>query len=147
MFDDQKLVFCLLTSVTQIDSQVIIDLGLFYQKQPEKIPDLGLVEPPESDNKEVEENYNRPCWCAKPDCSPVMMSSRIFNDHKVDKLRTREFLDEHQLLVRFTEPVNQKQLLENDEYCILFPRQIYAFVLRSRKWRQCIHLSLIRNKD
>lgn len=117
----------------QIDSQIIIDLDLFYQKNPDEIPDLGLREPGESNVKEIQESYIKECHCGVKNCT-MNFRSLIYDDRKVDRFRTNKFMAAHQLLVRFTEQSSQTQFLSREDFLVLFPRKIHAFVLRSRSW-------------
>lgn len=117
----------------QIDSQVIVDLDLFYQKHAEETVDLGLKEFAEGDSRELEESYKRICYCGATNCM-LTADTRIYDDYKVDKLRTEEFLNENQHLIRYLEPKSQEHMLSQKDCVVLFPRQISAFVLRSRSW-------------
>lgn len=97
-------------------------------------PDLGLHEPPEADPAELRESYRTKNWYPDQLPSQMFASTKLFNDCKVDALRRQKFLSRHQFLVRFTEPKSQKLLLSRKDFCVLFPRKIFGFVLRSRRW-------------
>jgi hypothetical protein len=124
----------LLMSHLQIDSQVIVDLDLFYQKTPRNF-DLGLRAIPPGDIREYSENYVQTCGCRENECANT--PTPIFDDRRIDELRTKHFLDKHSFLVRFAEPASQVLMASRDDCLVLFPRRIPAFVLRSRTWGRC----------
>lgn len=112
---------------------MIIDLELFYQKQPADVPSIGLREIPPGDSKEVTESYRS--WNQTDQgYRETAWASDIFDDRQIDKHRTYQFLEKNQFLVRWYEPQSQAILRSRDDMVILFPRRIHGFVLRSRTW-------------
>lgn len=85
----------------QVDSQLIVDLDIFYQQCPEARPPLGLYEPAEGDVREVEEYMPLPCYCSDANCKFYDQLSLIYDDRKVDKLETRQFTRDNPALFRF----------------------------------------------
>ena len=114
----------------QIESQVIVDFGLYFQKHQKDVPTLGLTEQVEADNREVTENHA--CYCGRPDCTLTVPDRSIYDDRKVDQQLAEEFFsDEKSRLLR---PVKGDKSALSDDQLRLLPNKVYAFVLRNRKW-------------
>ena len=54
----------------------------------------------------------------------------MFDDHRVDRQRTVEFIRAHGSLLRAISSSDEL----TDEMMLLLPKRVYGFVLRSRKW-------------
>ncbi|KAL8823068.1 MAG: hypothetical protein Q9191_006210 [Dirinaria sp. TL-2023a] len=108
----------------QIDSQVIIDFALAYQKHPKNAPKFGLRSWIEDDARIVTEA------CGVPGCTDCFKDRFMFDDHRVDRQRTVEFIRANGSLLRAIS--NSDEL--TDSMMILLPQKVYGFVLRSRRW-------------
>ncbi|KAI4276855.1 MAG: hypothetical protein LQ337_002202 [Flavoplaca oasis] len=108
----------------QIDSQVIIDFALAYQKHPKNAPKFGLRSWIEDDARIVTEA------CGIPGCTDCFQDRFMFDDHRVDRQRTVEFIRANGALLRTIS--NNEELTEN--MMLLLPNRVYGFVLRSRRW-------------
>ncbi|KAL8658229.1 MAG: hypothetical protein Q9226_001166 [Calogaya cf. arnoldii] len=108
----------------QIDSQVIIDFALAYQKHPKNIPKFGLRSWIEDDARIVTEA------CGIPGCTDCFQDRFMFDDHRVDRQRTVEFIRANGTLLRTIS--NSNELTDN--MMLLLPNRVYGFVLRSRRW-------------
>ncbi|KAL8673281.1 MAG: hypothetical protein Q9168_002279 [Polycauliona sp. 1 TL-2023] len=108
----------------QIDSQVIIDFALAYQKHPKNMPKFGLRSWIEDDARIVTEA------CGIPGCTDCFQDRFMFDDHRVDRQRTVEFIRANGTLLRTVS--NTDELDEN--MMLLLPNRVYGFVLRSRRW-------------
>jgi hypothetical protein len=114
----------------KIESQIIVDFGLYFQKHQKDIPLLGLTEQAEADSREVTENVA--CYCGRPDCLLAVPDRSIYDDRKVDLQLAEEFFsDEKSRLLRLVK--GDKSALSDDQLRLL-PNKVYAFVLRNRKW-------------
>ncbi|KAL8836140.1 MAG: hypothetical protein Q9170_003033 [Blastenia crenularia] len=111
-------------SSLQIDSQVIIDFALAYRKHPKNAPKFGLRSWIEDDARIVTEA------CGIPGCTDCFKDRFMFDDHRVDRQRTVEFIRANQDLLRIITDV--KELTQN--IMLLLPNKIYGFILRSRRW-------------
>ncbi|KAI4190745.1 MAG: hypothetical protein L6R41_000607 [Letrouitia leprolyta] len=112
----------------QIDSQVIIDFALAYRKHPKNAPKFGLRSWIEDDARVVTEA------CGIPGCTDCFKDRLMFDDHRVDRQRTVEFIRANGALLR-TISSNEdltKNLTQN--MMLLLPNRVYGFVLRSRRW-------------
>ena len=78
----------------QIDSQVIIDSNLAYQKYPEKAPEFGLKSWMEDDDRIVKEA------CGIPGCTECFRDRYIYDDHRIDRQRTIDFIKANRSLLR-----------------------------------------------
>ncbi|KAL8953130.1 MAG: hypothetical protein Q9222_001013 [Ikaeria aurantiellina] len=108
----------------QIDSQVIIDFALAYRKYPKNAPKFGLRSWIQDDARIVTEA------CGIPGCTDCFKDRFMFDDHRVDRQRTVEFIRANQSLLRIITDV--KELTES--IMLLLPNKVFGFVLRSRKW-------------
>ncbi|KAL8687148.1 MAG: hypothetical protein Q9224_005239, partial [Gallowayella concinna] len=108
----------------QIDSQVIIDFALAYRKHPKNAPHFGLRSWIEDDARIVTEA------CGIPGCTDCFKDRFMFDDHRVDRQRTVEFIRANQLLLRTVS--SSEELTES--MMLLLPNRVYGFVLRSRRW-------------
>ncbi|KAL8811797.1 MAG: hypothetical protein Q9223_007455, partial [Gallowayella weberi] len=108
----------------QIDSQVIIDFALAYRKHPKNAPRFGLRSWIEDDARIVTEA------CGIPGCTDCFKDRFMFDDHRVDRQRTVEFIRANQLLLRTVS--SSEELTES--MMLLLPNRVYGFVLRSRRW-------------
>ncbi|KAL8850890.1 MAG: hypothetical protein Q9221_004203 [Calogaya cf. arnoldii] len=108
----------------QIDSQVIIDFALAYQKHPKNTPKFGLRSWIEDDARIVTEA------CGIPGCTDCFQDRFMFDDHRVDRQRTVEFIRANGTLLRTIS--NSDELTE--DMMLLLPNRVYGFVLRSRRW-------------
>ncbi|KAL8757382.1 MAG: hypothetical protein Q9199_002259 [Rusavskia elegans] len=108
----------------QIDSQVIIDFALAYQKHPKNTPKFGLRSWIEDDARIVTEA------CGIPGCTDCFQDRFMFDDHRVDRQRTVEFIRANGTLLRTIS--NSEELTE--DMMLLLPNRVYGFVLRSRRW-------------
>ncbi|KAL8786278.1 MAG: hypothetical protein Q9213_002873 [Squamulea squamosa] len=108
----------------QIDSQVIIDFALAYQKHPKHTPKFGLRSWIEDDARIVTEA------CGIPGCTDCFKDRIMFDDHRVDRQRTVEFIRANGSLLRTISSC--EELTEN--MMLLLPNRVYGFVLRSRRW-------------
>ncbi|KAL8726302.1 MAG: hypothetical protein Q9166_006804 [cf. Caloplaca sp. 2 TL-2023] len=108
----------------QIDSQVIIDFALAYQKHPNNAPKFGLRSWIEDDARIVTEA------CGIPGCTDCFKDRFMFDDHRVDRQRTVEFIRANQSLLR---TISSSEEL-TDNMMLLLPNRVYGFVLRSRRW-------------
>ena len=108
----------------QIDSQVIIDSNLAYRKYPEKAPKFGLKSWMEDDNRIVTEA------CGIPGCTECFRDRYIYDDHRIDRQRTIDFIKANRGLLRL---MNQSEKL-SDDFKLLLTNRVFGFVLRSRKW-------------
>ena len=109
---------------TQIDSQVIIDSNLAYRKYPEKAPKFGLKSWMEDDNRIVKEA------CGIPGCTECFRDRYIYDDHRIDRQRTIDFIKANRGLLRL---MNLSEKL-SDDFKLLLTKRVFGFVLRSRKW-------------
>lgn len=115
----------LITCITmQIDSQVIIDSNLAYQKYPEKAPKFGLKSWMEDDNRVVKEA------CGIPGCTECFRDRYIYDDHRIDRQRTIDFIKANRALLRL---MNHSETL-SDDFKLLLTNRVFGFILRSRKW-------------
>ncbi|KAL8932924.1 MAG: hypothetical protein Q9216_006609, partial [Gyalolechia sp. 2 TL-2023] len=112
----------------QIDSQVIIDFALAYRKHPKNAPKFGLRSWIEDDARVVTEA------CGIPGCTDCFKDRFMFDDHRVDRQRTVEFIRANGSLLRTISSSEDltKNLTEN--MMLLLPNKVYGFVLRSRRW-------------
>ena len=108
----------------QIDSQVIVDISLAYRKYPEIAPKFGLKSWIEDDARIVTEA------CGVPGCTDCFKGRFIFDDHKIDRQRTVEFMNANKGLLRTFNDISEL----TDELMLLLPNRIYGFILRSRRW-------------
>ncbi|KAI4193014.1 MAG: hypothetical protein LQ350_008504 [Teloschistes chrysophthalmus] len=108
----------------QIDSQVIIDFALAYRKHPKNTPKFGLRSWIEDDARIVTEA------CGVPGCTDCFKDRFMFDDHRVDRQRTVEYIRAHGSLLRIFS--SGEELTE--EMMLLLPNKVYGFVLRSRRW-------------
>ena len=108
----------------QIDSQVIIDSNLAYRKYPEKAPNFGLKSWMEDDNRIVKEA------CGIPGCTECFRDRYIYDDHRIDRQRTIDFIKANRGLLRL---MNTNEKL-SDDFKLLLTNRVFGFVLRSRKW-------------
>ncbi|KAL8993104.1 MAG: hypothetical protein Q9169_006595, partial [Polycauliona sp. 2 TL-2023] len=108
----------------QLDSQCIIDFALAYQKHPQNTPKFGLRSWIEDDARIVTEA------CGIPGCTDCFQDRFMFDDHRVDRQRTVEFIRANGTLLRTVS--NTDELDEN--MMLLLPNRVYGFVLRSRRW-------------
>ncbi|GAB7359523.1 hypothetical protein MBLNU230_g6167t1 [Neophaeotheca triangularis] len=106
----------------QLDSEVIVDLDYYHQSHPEAEPLFGLHQPPDAEAQETREKLL------------TLHESTIFDDSVVDKLRTDKYLRQHPYLVRWSEDQYQRFMLSADDCIILFPREMWGFVLRTREF-------------
>ncbi|KAL8759679.1 MAG: hypothetical protein Q9184_003542 [Pyrenodesmia sp. 2 TL-2023] len=106
-----------------IDSQVIIDFALAYRKHPKNAPKFGLRSWIEDDARIVTEA------CGIPGCTDCFKDRFMFDDHRVDRQRTVEFIRANGSLLRIT---SSEELTES--MMLLLPNRVYGFVLRSRRW-------------
>lgn len=109
---------------TQIESQVIIDSNLAYRKHPEKAPEFGLKSWMEDDNRIVKEA------CGIPGCTECFKDRYIYDDHRTDRQRTIDFINDNKGLLR---PMKHSEKL-SDDFKLLLTNRVFGFVLRSRKW-------------
>lgn len=109
---------------TQIDSQVIIDSNLAYQKYPEKAPKFGLKSWMEDDDRIVKEA------CGIPGCTECFRDRYIYDDHRIDRQRTIDFIKANRSLLRL---MNHSERL-SDDFKLLLTNRVFGFVLRSRRW-------------
>ncbi|KAL9018868.1 MAG: hypothetical protein Q9185_003839 [Variospora sp. 1 TL-2023] len=112
----------------QIDSQVIIDFALAYRKHPKNAPRFGLRSWIEDDARVVTEA------CGIPGCTDCFKDRFMFDDHRVDRQRTVEFIRANGSLLRTIS--SSDDLTENltEHMMLLLPNKVYGFVLRTRKW-------------
>ena len=108
----------------QIDSQVIIDSNLAYQKYPEKAPKFGLRSWMEDDDRIVKEA------CGIPGCTECFRDRYIYDDHRIDRQRTIDFIKANRSLLRL---MNHNERL-SDDFKLLLTNRVFGFVLRSRRW-------------
>src|ERR1700731_899583 len=101
-------------------------MSLAFQRDPDSAPTLGLKSWIEHDARIVTET------CGVPGCSRCFQSRYMFDDHRVDRQRTVEFMKANVKLVEFVDAVDSEFL--SDEQLLLLPNHVHAFVLRSRKW-------------
>ena len=118
---------------TQIDSQVIIDSNLAYRKYPEKAPKFGLKSWMEDDNRIVKEA------CGIPGCTECFRDRYIYDDYRIDRQRTIDFIKANRGLLRL---MNHSEKL-SDDFKLLLTNRVFGFVLRSRKW-YFLHIDFIR---
>ncbi|KAL8652056.1 MAG: hypothetical protein Q9210_002906 [Variospora velana] len=112
----------------QIDSQVIIDFALAYRKHPKNAPRFGRRSWIEDDARVVTEA------CGIPGCTDCFKDRFMFDDHRVDRQRTVEFIRANGSLLRTIS--SSDDLTENltEHMMLLLPNKVYGFVLRTRKW-------------
>ena len=108
----------------QIDSQVIIDSNLAYQKDPEKAPKFGLKSWMQDDNRIVKEA------CGIPGCTECFRDRYIYDDHRIDRQRTIDFIKANKSLLRLMK--HSERL--SDDFKLLLTNRVFGFVLRSRRW-------------
>ena len=94
---------------------------------PSKSPKFGLRSWMEPNNRLVRETCDIPGCNA---CSDVFNSRLMFDDHRIDKRRTFDFIRANKSLLR---TVNDSSELTED-LILLLPNYVYGFVLRSRRW-------------
>ena len=116
--------------IAKIESQVIVDFGLYFQKHQKDIPTLGLTEQIEGDSREVMENLH--CPCGRPNCTYIIPDHSIYDDRKVDQQLAKEFFSDKKS--RLTRHVKGDKSALSDDQLRLLPNKVYAFVLRNRKW-------------
>lgn len=115
----------------QIDSDVIIDLELWSQQNPDLVPHVGLYDPPNPRREETVETYPVPCYCPDRLCTHMETLQYIYDDGKIDKKSTAEFLQRNQVLLR---PFDDNQSKFLDDFSLLLPRSIWGFCLLNRTW-------------
>ncbi|KAF4545365.1 AAA family ATPase [Lasiodiplodia theobromae] len=115
----------------QIDSRVIIDLSLYWEKNIEKRPVLGLRRPEEADVREVAEMNTCSCYNCRSESK--RRNSHIYDDRKVDRQRMEAFIAENSDTWRLIR--DPKGKVKHDLLCLL-PSRVFGYVLRSRKWHQ-----------
>ena len=125
-----------LTKIRQIDSQIILDLNLFYQKNPEEIPKLGLMEQRQNDPDEWSHEVFYPCNCGPKGCRLSDSMVWCYDDRKVDRALTTRFTSQNQHFLRWPGPASQDCFRQ--DYRHLFPRRIHGYVLRSRTWSKLV---------
>ncbi|KAI4166136.1 MAG: hypothetical protein LQ342_000022 [Letrouitia transgressa] len=108
----------------QIDSQVIVDINLHCRKFPECAPRFGLKSWVEDAERIVNES------CGVPGCTECFKERRMFDDHRIDRQRTVEYVKSNGNLLR---KIDQNEEL-SDDILMLLPNRVFGFVLRSRKW-------------
>ncbi len=67
--------------------------------------------------------------CGIPGCTDCFKDRFMFDDHRVDRQRTVEFIRANGSLLRIT---SSEELTES--MMLLLPNRVYGFVLRSRRW-------------
>ncbi|KAB2569676.1 hypothetical protein DBV05_g11652 [Lasiodiplodia theobromae] len=114
----------------QIDSRVIVDLSLYWEKNIEKRPVVGLKRPKEADVREVAEIGTCSCY----GCSMIKgRNSHIYDDRKIDRQRMEAFIAENSDAWRLIR--DPKGKVKHDLLSLL-PSRVFGYVLRSRKWHQ-----------
>jgi hypothetical protein len=68
--------------------------------------------------------------CGIPGCTDCFKDRFMFDDHRVDRQRTVEFIRANGSLLRTIS--SSEELTEN--MMLLLPNRVYGFVLRSRRW-------------
>ncbi|KAL9005183.1 MAG: hypothetical protein Q9188_002019 [Gyalolechia gomerana] len=112
----------------QIDSQVIIDFSLAYRKHPKNAPKFGLRSWIEDDARVVTEA------CGIPGCTDCFKDRFMFDDHRVDRQRTVEFIRANGSLLRTISSSDDLNKNLTESMMLLLPNRVYGFVLRSRRW-------------
>ena len=100
-------------------------MDLAYRKDPKSAPVFGLRSWIENDARKVAE------MCGIPGCTECFKERMIYDDHRLDRQRTLDFIKANGSLLR---PVSVDQQL-TEEKLLFLPRRVYGFVLRSRKWK------------
>jgi len=68
--------------------------------------------------------------CGVPGCTECFKERFMFDDHRIDRQRTVEFVKGNESLLRTTKDIEEL----TDDLMLLLPNRIYGFVLRSRRW-------------
>ena len=112
--------------------------------QPEHRPDLsewvpvgGAMNTTEPDEREIVEydtaKDKSKAYCSLGPsctiCNPAAVSTRIFNDQKLNRQKSQEYLSSWDYLDR-TIPVEEFE----EAGLVLLPPRVFGFILRSRKW-------------
>ncbi|KAL8868256.1 MAG: hypothetical protein Q9174_005108 [Haloplaca sp. 1 TL-2023] len=111
-------------SVGEPQEQVIIDFALAYRNFPKNAPHFGIRSWIEDDARIVTEA------CGIPGCTDCFKDRFMFDDHRVDRQRTVEFIRAHGNLLRTISSSDEL----TDDMMLLLPNRVYGFVLRSRRW-------------
>ena len=112
---------------------MIIDSSLAYRKHPENVPEFGLTSWMEDDNRVVKEA------CGVPGCTECFKDRYVYDDHRIDRQRTIDFIKANRGLLRL---INHSENL-SDDFKLLLTNRVFGFVLRSRKW-YFLNIDLIR---
>ncbi len=68
--------------------------------------------------------------CGVPGCTECFKERFMFDDHRIDRQRTVEFVKGNESLLRTIKDIEEL----TDDLMLLLPNRIYGFVLRSRRW-------------
>lgn len=68
--------------------------------------------------------------CGIPGCTECFGQRFMFDDHRIDRQRTVDFVKAHESLLRTIIDIEEL----TDELMLLLPNRVYGFVLRSRRW-------------
>jgi hypothetical protein len=107
-----------------------------YRMEPKKAPKFGLKSFMESSARVVAENCDLP-GCHS--CSEIFKTRLMFNDARLDRRKTSDFITENRSLLRTVR--DSSELTE--DHILLLPNYVQGFVLRSRRW-YALNLSNIR---
>ncbi len=78
----------------------------------------------EDDNRIVKEA------CGIPGCTECFRDRYIYDDHRIDRQRTIDFIKANKSLLRL---MTHNEKLD-DDFKLLLTNRVFGFVLRSRKW-------------
>lgn len=68
--------------------------------------------------------------CGVPGCTECFKERFMFDDHRIDRQRTVEFVTANESLLRTIKDIAEL----TDELLLLLPNRVFGFVLRSRRW-------------
>lgn len=118
----------------QVDSEIVVDPGYFYETEASATqlkPDLGWKDVYDGDQRETQESIKLVCFCGRDGCLlDREVNTYVYDDRKVDIERRSKLLEESPELYRW----KAFQTVLKDQHKILFPRCVFAYVLKNREW-------------
>ena len=112
----------------------MVDPAYYYETEASESglkPNLGWKDINEGDQREIKESIKIVCYCGNDGCSQNReVDTKIYDDRKIDSERRRKLRDDFPELYRW----KTGQMGLKDKHKSLFPRCVYAYVLKSREW-------------
>lgn len=109
----------------QIDSEVIIDVGFYYELIPTESPTIGLGRPPPGDKREVIDGIHF--------VQSGKGSNAIYDDRELETERMLAFMRDNASGLLQKSRVGVELTADRQ---LLLPSGVCAYVLRTRKWRK-----------